>query len=62
MATPPLTDSRYSAIKPSRTRKRLMPSITTRCPSNCGIFDVKLDNDQAYPIAPSKTGSNISQR
>jgi len=26
-----------------------MPSITTRWPSNCGIFEVKLDSDHAYP-------------
>src|ERR1700686_4581777 len=32
IATPPLTDSRYSAISPSRRMKRLMPSITTGFP------------------------------
>jgi len=42
--------------------KRLMPSITTGRPLNCGIFEVKLDSDHAYPILPSNTGSNISQR
>src|SRR5690349_7422308 len=47
IATPPLTDSRYSAIsRPFRTN-RLVPSITTRRPANSGIFEVKLDSDQA---------------
>jgi hypothetical protein len=32
IAMPPLTDSRYSAINPPRTMKRLMPSITTGLP------------------------------